>query len=75
MAWKTQCTGFFSQYMELLEDLTHFLEEFKETLNTLEQCVDFKEYEELEYWHNRAEVEFCSDFKYLYFDQYILIND
>ena len=45
MAWKTQCTEVFSQYMELLEDLTHFLEEFKETLNTLEQCVDFKEYE------------------------------
>ena len=75
MVWKTQCTGFFSQYMELLEDLNHFLEEFKETLNTLEQGVDFKEYEELEYWHNRAEVGFCSDFKYLYFDRYILIND
>ena len=42
MAWKSHCTDFFSQYMELLEDLTHFLEEFKETLNTLEQCVDFK---------------------------------
>ena len=61
--------------MELLEDLTHFLEEFKETLNTLEQCVDFKEYEELEYWRNRAEVGFCCDLKYFYFYLYILIND
>ena len=39
--------------MELLEDLTHFLEKFKETLNTLEQCIDFKEYEELEYCRGR----------------------
>ena len=61
--------------MELLEDLTHFLEEFKETLNTLEQCVDFKEYEELEYWRSRAEVGFCSDLKYFYVDRYILVND
>ena len=76
MAWKSQCTEFCSQYMELLlEDLTHFLEEFKETLNTLEQYVDFKYYEELEYWRNRAEVGFCSDLKYFYFDQYILKTD
>ena len=75
MAWKTQCTEAFSQYMELLEDLTHFLEEFKETLNTLEQCVDFKKYEELEYWRNRAEVGFCSDLKYFYSAQYILKTD
>ena len=75
MAWKTQCTEFFSQYMELLEDLTHFLDELKETVITLEQCVDFKENEELECWRNRAEVGFCSDLKYLYFDRYILINN
>ena len=75
MAWKTQCTEFFSQYKELLADFTHFLEEFKETLNTVEQCVDFKEYEELEYWCNRAEVGYCSDLKYFYFDRNILIND
>ena len=75
LEWVTQCTEAFSQYMELLEDLTHFLKEFKETLNTFEQCVDFKYYEELEYWRNRAEVGFCSDLKYFYLYQYILKTD
>ena len=75
MVWKTQCTDFFAQYVGLLEDITLFLEEFKETLKSVEQCVDFKEYEELEYWRNRAEVGFCSDLKYFYFDQYILKTD
>ena len=53
MAWKAQCTEFFSQYKELLEDFNYSLEEFKETLNALESCVDFKEYEELEYCGGR----------------------
>ena len=47
MAWRALCAEFFSQYKELLEDFNYSLEEFKETLNALEQCVDFKEYEEL----------------------------
>ena len=75
MAWKTQCADFFSQYKELLTDFTHCLEEFKGTLNTLEQCVDFKEYDELDYWRNRAEVGYRSDLKYLHLDRNIVIND
>ena len=58
-----------------MADLTHFLEEFKVTLNTLEQFVDFKDYKELEYLRNRAEVGYRSDLKYFYFDRNIVIND
>ena len=74
MTRKTQCTEFFFP-VQGMADLTHFLQEFKVTLNTLEQCVDFKDYEELEYWRNRAEVGYRNDLKYFYFDRNIVIND
>ena len=75
MAWRTQCTELFSQYKELLTDFIHSLEEFKGTLNSLEQCVDFKDYDELEYWRNRAEVGYSSDLKYFHLDRKRVIND
>ena len=67
--------NFFPQYKELLTDFIHSLEEFKGTLNTLEQCVDFKEYDELESWRNRTEVGYRSDLKYFHLDRNIVIND
>ena len=75
MGWKTQCTELFSQYKELLTDFIHCLEEFRATLNTLEQCVDFKEYDELDYWHNRAEVGYRSELKNIHFDRNRATND
>ena len=72
---RTQCTELFSQYKELLTDFIHSLEEFKGTLNSLEQCVDFKDYDELEYWRNRAGVGYSSDLKYFNLDRKRVIND
>ena len=67
MSWKTRCTELFSQYKELLTEFTHGLE-FRATLNTLEQSVEFKKYDELDYWRNLAEVGYRSDMKNVNFD-------
>ena len=49
MSWESQCNKLFRQYQEILIVFKDSLQMFEETINTLEQCIDFKEYDDFNY--------------------------
>ena len=56
MRWEEKCNELFYQYRERLDEYNECLEEFEKALNSMEQCMWFKEYDELSHLGNRAEV-------------------
>ena len=50
MAWESQCNKLFRQYEEILIVFNDSLQMFEDIINTLEQCIDFKEYDDFYYY-------------------------
>ena len=49
MAWEIQCSKLFRQHEEILIVFNDSLQMFEDTINTLELCIDFKDYDDFNY--------------------------
>ena len=48
----------FEKYKEVLQRLEEALDIYKNSLETVENCLEFKDFEDLMYWAKRADVCF-----------------
>ena len=49
MAWESQCNKLFRHHEEILIVFNDSLQMFEDTINTLELCIDFKDYDDFNY--------------------------